>query len=401
MELSELRSDLAPSLARLADCRGACLPAPAGSAIDLVYAHSVAGLRHPALTAIQAAFDESSGWTRAYLEQLYDAVVELPIHDFISAFRPAVSFLHLHPGVCQRDPLTTALSLIRFILGITPTTLVIPERAFAPDGLYLPHLGVVLSAGYGPIAADGHETGVRFTWSDGMAIDVPTASQGPLAFTEDYRLQALEVAAGWPILNRVADAHDAILMLAPPPARIPLEDDLAVLDAAHELLREVWPESYAATRRYLHSAILQPVQPDHSTSVTLDALQGTFIASCRDAVQVADAMVHEGSHARLALLLRIDALIDDDGAEIHDSPWRHDKRPLKGLLNGIHAFVNVAMFYRRLANSDPQVADYASHIYDEQRTKVKQAWTTLLPLAKPTELGEHLLLDLGTAVESL
>jgi HEXXH motif-containing protein len=146
--------------------------------------------------------------------------------------------------------------------------------------------------------------------------------------------------------------------------------------------------------------VLQPLpETGHVTSVTLGRLQGALIASLRDPVQVADALCHEGSHTRLGLLLHLDALLEDDGAAIHPSPWRQDPRPLKGLLNGVHAFVNVCEFYRRLASAEPTLAAAAEGVRELQRGRVLQAWDYLTSRARPTALGAFVMDDLAAAVE--
>ena len=148
--------------------------------------------------------------------------------------------------------------------------------------------------------------------------------------------------------------------------------------------------------------MLQPLpEAGHVTSVTLGRLQGSLIASLRDPVQVADALCHEGSHTRLGLLLHLDPLLQDDGAAVHPSPWRQDPRPLKGLLNGVHAFVNVCEFYRRRALKEPTLAAAADDVRELQRARVLQAWDYLEARADPTTLGQFVMDDLAAAVEAL
>ncbi len=379
------------------------MPAPGGAAIDHLYARALIELREPALATLETASGLCDGWIRTFLGQLHAAIGNLPSHDFLAAFKPSVAFFDLHPIVIGHDPLKAALSLACFIIGgpsLGTTALVIPEEALGEDGLYLPHLNVVLRGGWGPVAAEGTAGGVRLTWTDGLSVAVPCGLT-PEADEAHGRLLYLESVDGWPVLNPIAQTRNPLLPVLPQPEPDANPLEVATLAAGLGLLKEVWPLGHAATRRFLHSAILQPVLPDHSTSVTLDFLQGTFIASCRDAVQVADALVHEGSHARLAVLLRADPLILDDSLEQFDSPWRRDKRPLKGLLNGVHAFLNVALFYRHLADKRPEMADYASEIFEVQRGKVKKGWATCAASARATALGQTFLGELEAEVDKL
>jgi len=387
-----------------ADCDGACLPAAAGRGIDRVHARTIAALREPALGLLVHAYGLADGPTQRFITGLHDTLTSLPMHDWQAAFHPSVAFFNLHPAVIERDPLAAALTLVRFIVGapgLMSGGFVIPESAFASEGLYFPHLNVVAAPGCGPLAVQPGVGAVRFTWTDGASADLP-AGRFELARPDaESHLLPLPAVAGWPLLNSVPEAHDAGLPVLPAPAISIGAEELALVDDAHDLLQAVWPEAAAATRRFLHSLIVQPAPTDHMTSITLDFLQGTFIASLRDAVQVADAMVHEGSHARLALLLRRDGLIVDDGVARHASPWREDPRPLKGVINGVHAFLNVATFYRRLGERRPDLASLAAELYEAQRQKVREAWALCAAVVEPTPLGHIFLDELALEVERL
>lgn len=386
------------------DCDGACLPGPGGRGIDRVHERTIAALREPALELLAHAHGLADGWTQRFIAGLHDTLAEVPVYDWLSAFRPSVAFFNLHPVVVGRDPLAAALTLARFVVGapgLTSGGFVVPEAAVSPAGLYFPHLSVVVAPGFGPLACQLGSDVVRLTWTDGASADLPVGRFDLPRPDADGRLLPLPAVAGWPLLNAVPEAHDADLAVQLSPASSISADELALVEQAHDLLQAVWPEAAAATRRFLHSLVVQPAAPDHTTSITLDFLQGTLIASLRDPVQVADAMVHEGSHARLALLLRSDPLVLDDGVARHPSPWRSDPRPLKGVINGVHAFLNVALFYRRLAERRPEMTDLATDLYEAQRDKVREAWARCAAVAQPTPLGRIFLDELALEVERL
>lgn len=388
----------------LSDCDGACLPTTAGSGIDRVHARTIAALREPALELLAYAHELADGWTQRVVTGLHDTLSAMPVHDWLAAFRPSVAFFNLHPLVVARDPLGAALALVRFVVGapgLARGGFVIPEAAFSPSGLYFPHLGVVVAPGEGPLAVQLGSEVVRMTWTDGASVDLPIGNFELPRPDDGQRLLSVPAVAGWPLINPVPEANDAELVVQPPPAGSISAEQLGLVEQAHELLQDVWPEAAAATQRFLHSLIVQPSADDHTTSITLDFLQGTFIASLRDAVQVADAMVHEGSHARLALLLRGDPLVVGDGVARHVSPWRSDPRPLKGVVNGVHAFLNVSLFYRRLAERRPELADMATQLYELQRGKVREAWAVCVAHAQPTALGRIFLDELALEVERL
>lgn len=71
-----------------------------------------------------------------------------------------------------------------------------------------------------------------------------------------------------------------------------------------------------------------------------------FASPCNDTVRLAEALMHEWAHCQLNLLDGAYPLLSrDDNAEQFYAPWRPDARPLRALLHGIAAFLNVATFY--------------------------------------------------------
>ncbi|MEU9226752.1 HEXXH motif domain-containing protein [Streptomyces massasporeus] len=97
-----------------------------------------------------------------------------------------------------------------------------------------------------------------------------------------------------------------------------------------------------------------------------DSFGGMLIVRPASALALAETLVHELQHSKLAALLHLFPLLDDDRAERYYAPWRTDPRHLTGLLHGAYAFTGVAGFWRdRLAdaqsgdgqNTDGQSAD--------------------------------------------
>jgi HEXXH motif-containing protein len=389
----------------LPDAGGACLPGPPGQALDQAAALWAQSLHQRALALCKQAIHDSSGWLGRYLEQLHNKLAELAPEQALAAFRPALAGLVLSPEHSAARPLETALGLVRFLVG-GPNQgtlgLTLPAQAFGSQGrLYFPHLHTLVES-HGPLALEGGFDQVRLTWVDGAGatLDAEPPQQDP--GQSGPRLWRFPSVGGWRVLNGCPDLALPIpeLPVAPSP-----EADAVQLDNLSngaELLRRVWPAAASAARRYLDSVVLQPLpEAGHVTSVTLGRLQGSLIASLRDPVQVGDALCHEGSHTRLGLLLHLDPLLQDEGAAIHPSPWRQDPRPLKGLLNGVHAFVNVCEYYRRLAATEPILAAAAEDVRELQRDRVLEAWDYLQSRAQPTALGQFVMDDLAAAVEFL
>ncbi|MFF7040003.1 aKG-HExxH-type peptide beta-hydroxylase [Streptomyces massasporeus] len=95
-----------------------------------------------------------------------------------------------------------------------------------------------------------------------------------------------------------------------------------------------------------------------------DSFGGMLIVRPASALALAETLVHELQHSKLAALLHLFPLLDDDRAERYYAPWRTDPRHLTGLLHGAYAFTGVAGFWRdRLADAqiaDAQIADAQS-----------------------------------------
>ncbi len=389
----------------LPDSRGTCWPQPPGSSTDLAAALWAQRQHARALALSEAWQPRLSGWWQRYLQTLYRLLAEMPPELIVAAFRPAVASLALDPERRELDPVGTALGVIRFLVGgpnTRPLALVIPAEAFGTAGrLYFPHLHTVLES-QGPLAVEADFYQVRFTWTDGSGATLPAAPPDEDPGGASRGLTRLATVAGWRVLNGTPDLAQPLAELPTSPLDHADPSQLDALANGARLLQRVWPEAALAAHRYLDSVLLQPVpEQGYVTSVSLGRLQGTLVASMRDPIQVADALCHEGSHTRLGLFLHHDSLIEDDGAPIHPSPWRKDLRPLKGLLNGVHAFVNVCELYRRLAEAEPTLAVYLLEIREAQRQRVLAAWSYLEPRMQPTPLGQELARELGAAVQAL
>jgi len=118
--------------------------------------------------------------------------------------------------------------------------------------------------------------------------------------------------------------------------------------------------------------------------------------------KVAEALCHELSHARMFLFLENDPLLADDFVARHRSPWRRDTRPLIGLVNGVHAFLNVCRLYARLRERDEaRWAHEANTIIGAQQPKIREAWAYVQAHATWTAGGERVAHELGEAVAAL
>ncbi|MEW1647295.1 HEXXH motif domain-containing protein [Streptomyces sp. NPDC091219] len=131
----------------------------------------------------------------------------------------------------------------------------------------------------------------------------------------------------------------------------------------------------------------QPTDPGDSaahrpqlSASTGDAYASMVISRPPDAVRLAETLVHEFQHSKLAALLHHFALVDDDRTERYYAPWRSDPRHLTGLLHGAYAFTGVAGFWRlrmRDARSDPAAREFAAYHFALRRLQARLVVRTL------------------------
>ncbi|MFJ8941624.1 aKG-HExxH-type peptide beta-hydroxylase [Streptomyces sp. NPDC102365] len=139
--------------------------------------------------------------------------------------------------------------------------------------------------------------------------------------------------------------------------------------------------------------------PEAPPTVRLSASSGDsyaamVIARPAGALAFAETLVHEFQHSKLAALLHLFPLLDDDRQERYYAPWRGDPRHLTGLLHGAYAFTGVAGFWRdRLAEARrpetprPEAADVAGYHFALRRTQSRLVVRTLLTSGRLTVQG--------------
>ncbi|MGI3202139.1 aKG-HExxH-type peptide beta-hydroxylase [Streptomyces sp. GLT-R25] len=109
-----------------------------------------------------------------------------------------------------------------------------------------------------------------------------------------------------------------------------------------------------------------------------------------DAVRLAETLVHEFQHSKLAALLHHFPLLDDDRIERFYAPWRSDPRHLTGLLHGAYAFTGVAGFWRLRMHdpsSDTAVRGFAAYHFALRRLQARLVVRTLGQSGRLAPLG--------------
>jgi HEXXH motif-containing protein len=166
------------------------------------------------------------------------------------------------------------------------------------------------------------------------------------------------------------------------------------------LLQTVWPEAFSSIQRHL-KGIIALVPRSYACSHSPFHMNGVVLLTMDDPAKIADLLVHEVAHIRLNFLRQQDPLIEQDiGGKTYFSPWRQDRRPLIGVILGVHAFLNVCHYYRRLA-AMPVYRCGAEAIYERQRSNVLAGWAEAQPHLHATQAAEAFFTELEREVMAL
>ncbi|KES07853.1 radical SAM protein [Streptomyces toyocaensis] len=151
---------------------------------------------------------------------------------------------------------------------------------------------------------------------------------------------------------------------------------------------------------WARTALLPPPPPEVRVSASSgDAYGAMVIARPASALALAETLVHEFQHSKLAALIHLFPLLSDDRAERYYAPWRPDPRHLTGLLHGAYAFTGVAGFWRdRL--SDPQHGETAAYHFALRRTQSRLVVRTLLTSGRLTVAGHALVTGLARTLDT-
>ncbi|MCC2277643.1 hypothetical protein LKL35_19795 [Streptomyces sp. ET3-23] len=128
-------------------------------------------------------------------------------------------------------------------------------------------------------------------------------------------------------------------------------------------------------------------------SATLRAAPGAVLCTLPDtAADLAEVLVHETQHSKLAVLHDLVPLHRAGPDAVHQVPWRPDPRPFEGVLQGTYAHLALADFWTRAARRDglaPTVRNVAVARGDACRRQVAQALPLLLESRELTPAGRE------------
>ncbi|MFF9485381.1 HEXXH motif domain-containing protein [Streptomyces sp. NPDC014676] len=195
-----------------------------------------------------------------------------------------------------------------------------------------------------------------------------------------------------------------------PPARLDADEALAwqrLFDEAVAILAagkgtgpgRLDPAVIRAVVPWARTGLLPPPPPDVRVSASSgDSYGAMVIARPSSPLALAEALVHEFQHSKLAALFHLFPLLRDDRAERYYAPWRPDPRHLTGLLHGAYAFTGVAGFWRDRLR-DPEHAETAAYHFALRRTQSRLVVRTLLTSGRLTETGHALVTGLARSLD--
>ena len=396
-------SELQPSQ-EVADCSGLCFPGPPGSVTDELMVRDAEAVGRDA-AALAATEPPAAGVVPPLAETLdrLDAVRRARL------FAGPLARLDTAPATPDElpDPRSRedrARILFRHLIGhpdAPEQTIVLAPGAIAADGLVLPHVGALFCPHPElPTAIRQSDQAVRFIRGDGASVTLPLGRKLPANFVHPI-LTSLPQVCDLPVLNASAEvaATFAEFELAQGEA---LAAAIARLAEGVAVLGECWPEAAAALRRHAEGFVLLAPR-GFERSHTPQNLRGAILLTATDVQAIGDLLCHEASHLRMLPFLGRDPLVaaDPEADRIgFASPWRPDPRPLRGVLLGVHAFLNVCGFHRRLSRH-PAFTATAHAVVDRQKNKLRLGLSLLQAHGKPSRLGGELMREMSVAVEQL
>jgi HEXXH motif-containing protein len=216
-------------------------------------------------------------------------------------------------------------------------------------------------------------------------VTLPAGDSEGLLQVRDHRMLRLLRIEDFPVFNSALEIAEVARAFGVCDLS-ELPKGLSRIAAGLAALRNIWPAAAGAAARHL-KGLLVLAKRDHSRSHSPSLFQGMVLLSPEDPITVGDLLVHELSHVRLNLFREFDPLfMDREQERRHISPWRPDPRPLAGLVLGVHAFLNVCHYYRRVSQREG-AGGAAAALFEKQREKVRAAWATAKPYLLPTPIG--------------
>jgi len=228
-----------------------------------------------------------------------------------------------------------------------------------------------------------------------LSGETRTLGAGPHA---DGHVEVLPETDGRPVFNaiplfgRISRVRQA--------GRDETRRGIPVIEEGLDLLGRAWPAMHSLVDRWVRGFVVIAYEGCARSHTSIYAPHVVML-SCESPLAVAEALCHETSHGRLFAFAAHHDLLADSHTARHDSPWRPDRRPLVSFLHGIHAFVAVCEFYRRLADADSSCQSVAEQVVARQAPRIVTAWDYLQSQARWTPDGQRVASALAPFVEGL
>ncbi|MER5195999.1 aKG-HExxH-type peptide beta-hydroxylase [Streptomyces sp. NPDC002755] len=286
--------------------------------------------------------------------------------------------------------------------------------------LTLPSLGSLRTATTGDVPVDvTHREGrltVRLPDAPDVVVRLESgigAWSGALAWTPVHALPGLSAARAPMPLDDVDPYR-----VAPGPRHRTLGGPAILDDGDCKRWLQAWSGTEAALRtggahRVTEAvALLRCLVPlerppgaagRDSCSATRHEAFGALLSSApQDALALAETLVHELHHAKLAALGDLVTLHHADAEPRYFAPWKTDPRPYDGLLQGIYSHLALAdYFQRRALGTAPPDSEYAWSRHARYRAQVGAALPGLVGSPDLTVRGRRFVDEMTATYERM
>lgn len=217
------------------------------------------------------------------------------------------------------------------------------------------------------LSLDGKQTQVSFVRSlDGWKCQTPErAVRLPSIGSGRHRLVLLPgyAALDGVMGHDVADGASALETFSPAL--------IEVLTQTLDLLEEHLPHYFDWVVRIIRRVAVFHFERNVLYSGSHEHQYGTIhISDNFRVLSLAEMLIHEASHQYFELLNKLGPTVDPDHTELYYSPAKRCDRPLHKILLAYHAFANVMLFYRGVAEcglADSCSAKFQNVLNDELR----------------------------------
>jgi HEXXH motif-containing protein len=169
---------------------------------------------------------------------------------------------------------------------------------------------------------------------------------------------------------------------------------------ALSLLRRIWPQSVPDLLVVVRGVVAITAPSGVTYSASAPAVPGAILLTVRENEApeiVAECLIHEAAHVKLDTLWSLAPMLTNGSEARFRHPWREDMRPMRGVLLGAHAFLNVAEMDRRGLASGIE-AMQSPHQFKRRREELGVAMATLAADAAYTPLGRRIHEDMNAVI---